>query len=106
MVKETRRRVTAYQVSIAEISNFEPIISKLRKEYDDEEQSVIAKVLAEGVESGELRWLADEDIHHLSYFMSVLLKTLLAEHVAKGTLDEASGVINTAIGVFTRGLLK
>jgi AcrR family transcriptional regulator len=104
MIEEIQKRATVYEVVFGEISKVESIASTLRKKQDEHELEVISKILVDGVRSGELKLLNDQDIHRMSSIILLSFKTLVLEYAMKNALDELIETVDFGIKVFMRGL--
>jgi AcrR family transcriptional regulator len=101
---EVRQRRTLYDAVFGENSNLETTIATLRKKLDEHELVIISKVLADGVRSGELRLLNEQDIIRLSHILLLTYRTIMFEYALKNAFDEGSELIKLAITVYLKGL--
>jgi AcrR family transcriptional regulator len=103
-ITEATQRRAVYDAVFGENSNVETTIATLRGKHDDLELAVISKVLEDGVRSGELRLLNDQDIVRLSNILLLTFRTIMQEYAFKNAFDEGAEMIKLVTKVFLRGL--
>jgi AcrR family transcriptional regulator len=103
-VNEARQRATIYEIVFGEISKLESAVAKLRKIQTERELEIISGILADGVRSGELKLLNEQDTHHLATLLMLTFRTVMFEYAFKNAFDEANEMIDLAITIFMGGL--
>jgi AcrR family transcriptional regulator len=103
-ITQAQQRAAIYEIVFGEISKLETVIAKLRRIQHEKELEIISKILADGVRSGELKLLNEQDTHRLATLLLLTFRTLMFEYALKNAFDEANEMINLTISIFMSGL--
>ncbi|MDD5087333.1 MAG: helix-turn-helix domain containing protein [bacterium] len=104
IVDEARQRALMYEVVFGEISTLQPVIARLREQQSEKQIIEISGILADGVRSGELKLLNNQDIQRLSTVILLVFKTLMFEYGLTNAFEGVTDMMDITLKAFMGGL--